>query len=265
MIRLGVNSVLFKAYPYREAAEAIKACGYDGVEISAIAGMCEHLNLDGWREQKAELLAIRDEFGLPFLSTEVASHDRVRLNKAFEACAELGIPVVNIGPGGQMNVEETFGPTMETIETLCEDAETYGVSLCVKAHVGACVYSTPTTLRMMETIKSPAFGVDMDPSHIHRAGENPALALPAVLSKMKHIHIRDCKGPGPSPGAPRDQACGRGEIDLWGYFKAMVDQQYDGPVCLEVIGPEQSMTDATRIAAESYGYMNAVLKALGAR
>jgi sugar phosphate isomerase/epimerase len=265
MIKLGVNSVLFKAFSFREAAEAIKACGYDGVEISAIGGMCEHLNLDNWKAQKDELCAIRDELGLPFLSTEVASHDPERLHKAFEACAEIGIPVVNIGPGGQMNNEETFTACMAHIEALCEDAEQFGVSLCVKAHVGACVYSTPTTLRMMEAIKSPAFGVDMDPSHIHRAGENPAVALPAVLSAMKHIHIRDCKGEGPSPGAPTDQACGRGDIDLFGYFRAMVDQKYDGPVCLEVIGPDQSITDATRIAAESYGYMNAILKSLGAR
>ena len=61
------------------------------------------------------------------------------------------------------------------------------------------------------------------------------------------------------------QACGRGDIDLFGYFKAMVDQNYNGPVDLEVIGPEQSLEDATRIAAESYGYMNAILKNLGAR
>ena len=45
----------------------------------------------------------------------------------------------------------------------------------------------------------------------------------------------------------------------------MVDGQYDGPVCLEVIGPAQSMTQAATIAAESYGYMNACLKQLGAR
>ena len=74
---------------------------------------------------------------------------------------------------------------------------------------------------MMEAVKSPAFGVDMDPSHIHRAGENPALALPAVLSKMKHIHIRDCKGVGPAPGEPTMQACGRGDIDLFGYFRTI--------------------------------------------
>lgn len=265
MIKLGVNSVLFKAVSFREAAEAIKKCGYDGVEISAIGGMCEHLNLADWKNQKAELIAIREELDLPFLSTEVASQDRERLNTAFEACAEIGIPIVNIGPGGRMNDEETMKTSLETIQMLAEDAEKYGITLCVKAHVGAAVFSTPTTLRMMDTITSPAFGVDMDPSHIHRAGENPAVALPAVLSKMKHIHIRDCKGEGPSPGDPTNQACGRGDIDLYGYFKAMVDQKYNGPVCLEVIGPEQSLTDATRIAAESYGYMNAILKMLGAR
>ena len=76
MIKLGVNSVLFKTVSFREAAEAIKKCGYDGVEISAIAGMCEHLNLSAWKEQAAELRAIRDELELPFLSTEVASRDR---------------------------------------------------------------------------------------------------------------------------------------------------------------------------------------------
>ena len=265
MIKLGVNSVLFKTVSFREAAEAIKKCGYDGVEISAIAGMCEHLDLANWKTQKAELIAIREELDLPFISTEVASQDRERLLTAFEACAEIGIPIVNIGPGGRMNDEETMKTSLETIQMLAEDAEKYGITLCVKAHVGAAVFSTPTTLRMMDTITSPAFGVDMDPSHIHRAGENPAIALPQVLTKMKHIHVRDCKGEGPSPGAPADQACGRGDIDLFGYFKAMVDQNYDGPVDLEVIGPDQSYVDATKIAAESYGYMNAILKKLGAR
>jgi sugar phosphate isomerase/epimerase len=117
----------------------------------------------------------------------------------------------------------------------------------------------------VQTINSKGLGVDMDPSHIHRAGENPATELPKVISAMKHIHIRDCLGMGPSPGEPMLQACGRGDIDLFGYFGAMVQANYDGPVCLEVIGPDQSMPEACAIAAESYGYMNAILKKLGAK
>lgn len=131
--------------------------------------------------------------------------------------------------------------------------------------MGSAVYNTPTTLKMMEKVALDSFGVDMDPSHIYRAGERPEQALPSVISRVKHIHIRDCKGPGPAPGVPALQACGRGDIDLMGYFKAMVDARYQGPVCLEVIGPDLTMTEAAVVAAESYGYMNACLKALGAR
>ena len=65
---------------------------------------------------------------------------------------------------------------------------------------------------------------------------------------------------------PADQACGRGDIDLFAYCKAMVDGGYSGPVCLEVIGAgEMDLPSVSIIAAESYGYLNACLKALGAR
>jgi hypothetical protein len=44
-----------------------------------------------------------------------------------------------------------------------------------------------------------------------------------------------------------------------------VDAGYEGPVCLEVIGPELTVQQAQAIASESYGYMNAILKSMNAR
>ncbi|MDO8685734.1 MAG: sugar phosphate isomerase/epimerase [Clostridiales bacterium] len=265
MVKLGVNSVLFKNQSFSEAARLISMAGYDGVEISAIKGMCEHLELDNWHTQVAVLRkAVRDT-GLEFLSTEVASLVEERLLKAFEACAEIGIPVVNIGPGGRSESEEDLLSSIEQIAKLSEKAKSFGVTLCVKAHVGAAIYNTPTTLRAIKSIYSEGFGIDMDPSHIYRAGENPQEALSKVISHVKHIHIRDCKGRGPSPGQPALQTCGRGDIDLYGYCKAMTDNGYSGPVCLEVIGPDIELAQAVTIAAESYGYLNACLKCLGAR
>ncbi len=266
MIKLGVNSVLFGGYDFATAAKMIKMAGYDGVEISAIKGMCEHLVLDRWREQAAELKRIAADNGLVFLSTEVASLDEDRLTKAFEAGAEIGIPVINVGPGGKMDVEEDFVRQTDLLAKMADKAAAYGVTLCCKAHVGGSIYNTPTTLRAMEKIASPGFGVDMDPSHIHRANENPEEALKAVLSRTKHIHIRDCKGRGPTPGTPPMQVCGRGDINLFGYCQAMVEGSYDGPVCLEIIGANQlSLAQCAVIAAESYGYLNACLKLIGAR
>lgn len=202
MISLGVNSVLFKAYSFAEAAKAIALAGYDGVEISAIQGMCEHLVLGDYKAQKAELLGIMEENGLKFLSTEVASLELERLKKAFEAAADLGIPVVNVGPGGKSDVPEDLENSLDTLYARAELAKEYGVTLCCKAHVGSAIYNTPTTLKLMERIQLDSFGVDMDPSHIYRAGEKPEEALPSVISRVKHIHIRDCKGPGPNPGLP---------------------------------------------------------------
>ncbi len=264
-MKLGVNTVLFKCVDVKTAMKAIRMAGYDGVELSAIQGMCEQLVLDAWETQAPLVKAAAMEAGVELLSMEVASLDEERLTKAFKAAQYLGIPVVNVGPGGKSDVEEDIVASIETLTARAKLAAEYGVMLCCKAHVNSAIYSTPTTLRAMEAIQLDSFGVDMDPSHIHRAGEKPEEALAQVVSRMGHVHIRDCKGPGPSPGAPAEQACGRGEINLVGYFKALVDAGYTGPVCLEVIGPELTLQQAQAVASESYGYMNAVLKGMNAR
>jgi sugar phosphate isomerase/epimerase len=140
------------------------------------------------------------------------------------------------------------------------------VTLCVKAHVGAAIYNTPTTLRAMEEISSPAFGIDMDPSHIYRSGENPVEAIQAVISRVKHVHIRDCKGRQQNPGKPEMQANGRGDIDLVGYVAALHRAGYTGALDLEIIGAkEYDVARCAVIAAESRGHMQACLQACGAR
>lgn len=266
MIKLGVNSVLFKDFDFATAARQIAQAGYDGVEIAAIKGMCEHLVLDKWQEQVTEIQSIVEENGLEILSMEVAGLDEERIKLALEAAAEIGIPVVNVGPGGKSDNEGDLDRSIETLTRLSEIAESYGVTLCVKAHIGNAIYNTPTTLYAMENIKSSAFGIDMDPSHIYRGNENPEEELPRVIERVKHIHIRDCEGRAAGPGNLTQQTCGRGDIDLYAYCKAMVDGNYSGPVCLEVIGANNhSLADVSIVAAESYGYLNAILKLLDAR
>ena len=172
-----------------------------------------------------------------------------------------GIDYVVLGLGKQ-----SLRELIASLKDVSKMAEDHGVTVCVKAHVGAAMYNTPTTLRVLEAVDSPAFGLDMDPSHIHRAGENPVDALRQVVSRIRHVHIRDCKGRGPSPGEPMNQACGRGDIDLFGYFNVLVAGGYDGPVCLEVIGAgECSLNERIVIAAETYGFLNAIFKSMGAR
>jgi len=266
MIKLGVNSVLFGAFDFPTAARQIASAGYDGIEVSAIKGMCEHLVLDDWRSQSDGIRRAAADNGLALLSMEVAALEESRLLPAFDAAEALGIPVVNVGPGGKSKSAEDLDRQIGLMARMAREAEKRGVTLCVKAHVGACIDDTPTTLRAMREVTGRGFGIDMDPSHIHRAGEDPAEALGQVIARVRHVHIRDCKGRGPGPGDPQDQACGRGDIDLAAYCTVMVETDYDGPVCLEVIGAGKlDLTECSIIAAESCGYLNACLAELGIR
>ena len=71
------------------------------MELSAIKGMCEHLDLDKWAGQVDTIKSLAAEHKLQLLSIEEAALDEARLNACFDAAAALGIPVVNIGPGGK--------------------------------------------------------------------------------------------------------------------------------------------------------------------
>jgi sugar phosphate isomerase/epimerase len=263
---LGLNSVLFGGHDMETAFKYTAVCGYDGIEISAIGGMSEHLVMERWQEVAPEIKGLSEMYGLPVTAMEQPSQDPEIMEQAFQAAAEIGIPVINCGPGGESDDEESFQKTIDSLGKLADRADSFGVTLCVKAHVGACIYNTPTTLRALEAITSPAFGLDMDPSHIHRAGENPVEALDAVVSRIKHVHIRDCKGRQQGPGDPPMQANGRGDIDLVGYIRVLHEAGYSGPVNLEVIGAKEfGVAECVAIAAETRGHMQACLQVCGAR
>ncbi|NCO39630.1 MAG: sugar phosphate isomerase/epimerase [Armatimonadetes bacterium CG_4_10_14_3_um_filter_66_18] len=267
-MKLGANSVLFGAFDLETAFKHLTMAGYDGIELSAIGGMSEHLVLDRWREIAPEIKRLKEAYGLELLGMEQPSQDPNTMETAFQAAVEIGIPLVNCGPGGKSDDEESLKQSIDSLGKLAERAQHFGVTLCVKAHVGASIYNTPTTLRAMAEISCPAFGIDMDPSHIHRANENPVEAIAAVVSRVKHVHIRDCKGRQHGPGEPCDQACGRGDIDLVGYLRVLHENGYTGPVDLEVIGTKgkgYTLEQCVTIAAETRGHMQACLQACGAR
>jgi sugar phosphate isomerase/epimerase len=265
-MKLGVNSVLFGGHDLETAFKYTQLCGYDGIEISAIDGMSEHLLLDRWKEIAPRVKELRRQYNLPVMAMEQPSQDAAKMEQAFAAAAEIGIPIVNCGPGGKANDESTFQPVVDSLGKLADRANNFGVTLCFKAHVGQYVYNTPTTLKVLEALHHPNLGLDMDPSHIWRAGEDPVEAIGAVVHRIKHVHIRDCKGRQQNPGTPEMQANGRGDINLLGYIRVLHESGYTGPVDLEIIGAKAyELPRCVAIAAESRGHMQASLKACGAR
>lgn len=265
-MKLGFNSVLFGGHDLKAAFKCAAAAAYDGIEISAIDGMSEHLVLSRWRDCAPYIKELTKQYGVPILAMEQPSQDLNTMEAAYQAAVEIGCPIINCGPGGVMNDEATLQQSINNLGRLADRAQYYGVTLCVKAHVGAAMWNTPTTLQVLKAINQPSFGLDMDPSHIWRANENPVDALSAVIGRIRHVHVRDCFGRQQNPGIPEMQTNGRGDIDLFGFFRVLHENSYRGPVNLEIIGAKDyEEMRCTIIAAEARGHMQACLQACGAR
>ena len=102
-MKLGANSVLFGGHDLRAAFEHIALAGYDGLELSAIDGMGEHLVLANWRELAPAIKQMSRDYGLALLAMEQPSQDPAIMEQAFQAAVEIGIPIINCGPGGKSN------------------------------------------------------------------------------------------------------------------------------------------------------------------
>ena len=107
-MKLGANSVLFGAYSMEDAFKYTKMAGYDGIEISAIDGMSEHLVLSRWKECVPDIKRLAKEYELELHAMEQPKQDKELMETAMQAAVEAGIPVINCGPGGESDNEASL-------------------------------------------------------------------------------------------------------------------------------------------------------------
>jgi sugar phosphate isomerase/epimerase len=262
-MKLGMNTVILGGAELEGALELVARCGFEFVELSAIAGMKAHLNPGDDAAKIRDALAKNN---LTATATEAATLDRERLSGIFKTAAEVGIPIVNIGSGGASGDEESTKTAISLMRELAKEASDAGVTLAVKPHVGQAIYNGATGARLMDEIAGDvatgAVGLNFDPSHLARADEDPAQIAPLWGSRIVTSHFRDCpvRVPGP-PGTPLQQIPGRGALDLPQILRALNGTGYAGPLNLEIIGAhEWPLEHSVALVAESRGYLNRCLQ-----
>jgi len=67
-MKISFSTLACPSWSISAAIEQARILGYDGIELSAIKGMCEHLDLDHWRDQADTIRALAAENG-------IAAHD----------------------------------------------------------------------------------------------------------------------------------------------------------------------------------------------
>jgi sugar phosphate isomerase/epimerase len=96
--------------------------------------------------------------------------------------------------------------------------------------------------RMFETIPSPNFGLNFDPSHLVWQGIDYVRAMHDFAERFVHVHVKDEKidpellyARGTMGfGWHMPKIPGLGTVDWARYFKTLEEIGYDGPACIEV-------------------------------
>jgi sugar phosphate isomerase/epimerase len=261
-MKLGVNTVLFAGYDLATALKYIKWSGYQGAELSSIVSMVEHLSDTADDDEIKRIRELVDENELELYCVEAATNilipeNRERMKRVFERAAKLGIPMVTSGSGGKSDNEELTRESIQAVAMLAQAAADCGIRYALKIHYGNSIYNTATALRLMEEVKHPALGLNYDPTHIGRVGDDPVESLEALKDHVIHMHIRDTLVDQLKIAPPEQQTAGRGTMPLAAIMKKIVEIGYTGAADLEIIGAkEYGLPEVVAIAAESHGYFN---------
>jgi len=261
-LKLGCNTVLFNQLDLYGALQHVSWAGYDGVELAFLGNMAQHIQANTDESYLDEVRSAARKHGLGLYAIE-ASGTKEEMAKIFEVASKLGIPIIAIGSGGKSGDAEQTEKAFKYIRELAEIAKTWGTTLAVKPHVGASIYNTETALQFLRSMDSPSVGINFDPSHLHRAGDDAAWAALKLGDRIVHCHFRDCPHRAQSPGLPEQQIPGRGEIDIMAVLHALKEVGYNRVLDLEVIGAfTYPLSKQMGIASESRGYLYRCLQEL---
>jgi sugar phosphate isomerase/epimerase len=179
------------------------------------------------------------------------------IKKVIKAAAKLGIPVVNtfVGRDHTRSIEDNFALFKDRWAGIIRVAEEHNIKIGIENCPmyftadewpgGKNLATTPAIwTRMFEVFPTPLFGLNYDPSHMVWQMMDHIQPIYEFKSRLHHIHLKDAKlypdrlnrvgiMAHPleyhSPKLP-----GLGDVNWRGFFTALTDVRYRGPVCIEV-------------------------------
>ncbi len=252
-MRFGCSTLLYGGFDLATALASIHETGYDAVELGAIPGMGEHLRADngpGVYEHIRELLSanelvLESVAGSGALGTE-------RFEPLMAAAAALGAPCLTLGTGGVAESEVSWERTVELIRRALPVCERTGVKLSVKPHVRAAVYNTATARRLIEEVGSEWVGLNLDNTHLERAGDDPVVAVEELKPWILTARIRDFRSTDLSIGSIESQIPGKGQADVQGYLRALNTVPGLEYVTLEMVGTKDyALSEVRRVVGEA--------------
>jgi sugar phosphate isomerase/epimerase len=223
----------YHTYSHDEALQGIAEAGYKAVELTAVPGWTEHVDLDADQGELRRKLA---GFGLEPVSlsahSDLTTPDGLQHGlKAVRWAAEYGIPVVNTAVGGHQSADESESAFLANIGALADEAEKAGIKIGLEIH-GDIMASGAITLPLLEKIGRDSVGINYDTANVvFYSGDTAVEDIPKVIDHIVHVHLKESLG---GKGVWNFSEIGTGDVDFGGVKKVLDEAGYDGPYSVEL-------------------------------
>ena len=222
----------YHTYGFDEALAGIAEAGYGGVELSAVPGWTEHLELD---EDPAAVRRKLEGYGLEAVSlsghSDLTTPDGLDHGiKAVRWAADYGLPIVNTAVGGHQSADENEAAFLGNIGELADAAEVAGVVVALEIH-GDIMASSDVTIPLLEKIGRESVKVNYDTANVeYYSGEKAVDDLP----KITRTSPRPPQGHDGGKGKWNFPAIGDGSVDFGRVLEILRAAGYTGPYSVEI-------------------------------
>lgn len=223
----------YHTYSHEDALRGIASAGFAHVELSAVPGWTEHVDLDA---DAAELKRTLAGYGLAPVS--LSAHSDLTTPgglehgiKAVRWAGEHGIPIVNTAVGGHQSADENEAAFLANIHALADEAERAGVVVGLEIH-GDIMASGAVTLPLLEKVARDSVKINYDTANVvFYSGDSAVDDIPKVADEIVHVHLKDTTG---GKGVWDFGALGSGVVDFPEVLRLLRKAGYRGPYSVEL-------------------------------
>ena len=250
----------YHTYTFEDALEGIAGAGYRNVELAAVPGWTEHVDLDRPPDDVRRQV---EERGLTAVSLSAHSDLTTREGldhgiRAVRWAAEYGIPIVNTAVGGHQSADESEAAFLDNVNELADAADSAGVIVALEIH-GDIMASSDVSIPLLEKIGRDSIKVNYDTANVeYYSGKKAVDDLAKILPYLAHVHLKDTVG---GKGVWDFGALGSGSVDFRRILAILQECGYRGPfsVELEFQGePWPPLEEVNEAMRESRVYLNSL-------
>jgi sugar phosphate isomerase/epimerase len=125
--------------------------------------------------------------------------------------------------------KQNYADYVDSVRRCCDVAEQANLRWAVEPHPFRYMANAAGMLRLLEHVKSPILGMNLDPSHLFPCGELPEVVVYELGDRIFHCHFSDNDGLTNSHWRP-----GKGKIDWEATMRALKEVGFTGTISIEL-------------------------------